>query len=632
MEFVTNRRTPGRLGVQGVLFPEPPDGDAAARSLLAFATPRFTVVRETAQLERTLPVLHAAPVLACDTETTGLDWRTASLRLVQLATPDHAYLFDLRRVPLQRLFPLFAGERTDSHHSDGPHGDREKKLWLFHNAKFDLKFLVAAGCPWPGRVFDTMLANQVLKAGLRVRHGLEEVVALELGRALPKGLQASDWSGEIEPEQYAYAARDVAVLWPLYVRQWAALSAAGLQRAADIEFRCVVALAWLELAGITFDAPRWLGRVEQDEAELRRLAGRLDERARALGRAVNWASAQHVKAVFQDVDVELPDTRAATLKQIDHPMAVLLLDYKEVAKRVSTYGRGVIDAFFDTGTERVFPAYYQNGAATGRMSCGGPNIQQIPKAPAFRSCFCAGPGKVLITADYSQVELRIAAAVAGDETMLQAFRNRTDLHALTASRILRLPLDRVEARHRQLAKSVNFGLLYGMGVNGLRRDAEAKYGARMSPREAARYHRAFFETYRGIADWHQRAKRQSEQARRLDRGAETRTPTGRRFLGVRQFNALLNIPVQGAGGDGLKLALARLFEHRAQLPSATPVACVHDEILVEANRDDAEEARAWVREHMIAAMQEVVNDRVPIEVDTTLGKDWAGTPLDDAPG
>ena len=474
MEFVTNRRTPGRLGAQGVLFPEPPDGDAAARSLPAFATPRFTVVREAVQLDRALPVLHAAPVLACDTETTGLDWRTASLRLVQLATPDHAYLFDLRRVPLQRLFPLFAGERTDSHHSDGPHGDREKKLWLFHNAKFDLKFLVAAGCPWPGRVFDTMLANQVLKAGLRVRHGLEEVVALELGRALPKGLQASDWSGEIEPEQYAYAARDVAVLWPLYVRQRAAMSAAGLQRAADIEFRCVAALAWLELAGIAFDAPRWLGRVEQDEAELRRLAGRLDERARALGRAVNWASAQHVKAVFQDVDVELPDTRAATLKQIDHPMAALLLDYKEVAKRVSTYGRGVIDAFFDTGTGRVFPAYYQNGAATGRMSCGGPNIQQIPKAPAFRSCFCAGPGKVLITADYSQVELRIAAAVAGDETMLQAFRDRTDLHALTASRILRLPLDRVEARHRQLAKSVNFGLLYGMGVNGLRRDAEAR--------------------------------------------------------------------------------------------------------------------------------------------------------------
>ncbi len=622
MEFATNRRTPGRLGTQGVLFPEPPDGDAAARSLPAFATPRFTVVRETAQLDRALAVLHAAPVLACDTETTGLDWRTASLRLIQLATQDHAYLFDLRRVPLQRLFPLFAGE----------HADGRKKLWLFHNAKFDLKFLVAAGCPWPAQVFDTMLANQVLKAGLRARHGLEEVVARELGHALPKGLQASDWSADLEPEQYAYAARDVAVLWPLFICQRAALSAAGLYRAADIEFRCVKALAWLELAGVAFDARRWLNRAEQDEAALRRLAGTLDERARALGRAVNWASAQHVKAVFRDVDIALPDTRAATLKQIDHPIAALLLDYKEMAKRVSTYGRGVIAAFFDAGAGRVYPVYYQNGAATGRMSCGGPNIQQIPKAPAFRSCFCAGPGRVLITADYSQVELRIAAAVADDATMLQAFRDRTDLHALTASRILRLPLDRVEAHHRRLAKSVNFGLLYGMGVNGLRRDAEAKYGARMSPQEAARYHRAFFETYRGIADWHRHAKHRSEEARRLDRTVETRTLTGRRFLGVRHFNALLNIPVQGAGGDGLKLALARLFEDRTRLPSATPVACVHDEILVEADRADAAEACVWVREHMIAAMQEVVNDRVSIEVDTTLGRDWAGTPLDDVPG
>ena len=92
MEFATNRRTPGRLDTQGVLFPEPPDGDAAARSLPAFATPKFTAVRETAQLDRALAILHPAPVLACDTETTGLDWRTASLRLVQLATPDHAYL------------------------------------------------------------------------------------------------------------------------------------------------------------------------------------------------------------------------------------------------------------------------------------------------------------------------------------------------------------------------------------------------------------------------------------------------------------------------------------------------------------------------------------------------------------
>lgn len=611
-------RAGGRAAEQGWLFPEESGDRSAAVSTAAgsgpvFETPAFTVVTQPAQLEQVLPELHAAPVLACDTETTGLDWRSSALRLVQLATADHVYLFDLSRVPPRTVFSLFFGER----------------LWLFHNAKFDLKFLVSAGCPWPARVFDTMLANQVLKAGRRVRHSLEEVVAQELGCTLPKNLQSSDWSSELSHAQLAYAARDVAALWPVYLRQRVALSAAGLQRAADIEFRCVKALAWLELAGIGVDAAYWLARVEQDEAELKRLAGRLDVHARGLGRAVNWASSRQIRAVFHDLNIPLPNTRAATLKNIDHPIAKLVLDHKELSKRVSTYGRGVIDSFFKADSGRMYPVYYQNGAASGRMSCGGPNIQQIPKAPAFRSCFRAEPGCALVKADYSQVELRIAAALADDATMLQAFRDKTDLHALTASRMLRLPIERVEARHRQLAKSVNFGLLYGMGVNGLRLDAQAKYGIRMSAQDAANYHRAFFETYRGVADWHQRAKQQSEQARRSDHGVETRTLVGRRFLGVRHFNALLNIPVQGTGGDGLKLALARLFEDRDRLLRATPVACVHDEIVVEAACDEVDDARRWVSGHMAAAMQEIVNDRVPIEVDTTVGKDWAGTPLDD---
>ena len=164
---------------QGVLFPEemtPQAGqEAPLGALPGCETLEYTLVTEPAQLERVLPGLRAAPVLSCDTETTGLDFRTDSLRLVQIATPDHAALFDVRRIPVEALFPLFSTPRC----------------WLFHNAKFDLKFLVSAGCPWPAGVFDTMLASQVLKAGLRVRHSLEEVVEQELGRALPK--QPANW-------------------------------------------------------------------------------------------------------------------------------------------------------------------------------------------------------------------------------------------------------------------------------------------------------------------------------------------------------------------------------------------------------------------------------------------------------
>lgn len=597
---------------QGVLFPEEIGSQAGqatpSRVLPPCETPEYTVVTEPAQLERALPGLHDAPVLSCDTETTGLDFRKDSLRLIQIATPDHAYLFDVRRISIEALFALFSAPRR----------------WLFHNAKFDLKFLVSAGCPWPETVFDTMLASQVLKAGLRVRHSLEEVVEQELSLALPKHLQTADWSGALSPAQCAYAARDVGVLWPLYDRLRPALAEAGLERAAEIEFRCVKALAWLELAGIAFDAQGWLARTLEDEAQLATLSHQLDSHARDVGMSINWASAQQVKALFQTLGIELPNARSATLRKIDHPIAALLVSHKEVAKRVSTYGRSVIDSFFDADSGRVYPVYFQNGTATGRMSCGGPNIQQIPKAPAFRACFCAGPESALIKADYSQVELRIAAVLANDPTMLQAFREETDLHALTASRILHIPLAQVEPHHRQLAKSVNFGLLYGMGVNGLKQDAEAKYGVRMSDREAAQYHRAFFLTYQGIARWHQQAKQQAEQVRHQQDGLATRTLTGRRFLGVRHFNVLLNIPVQGTGGDGLKLALARLFEHRDQAPQATPVACVHDEILVEAPLAEAQAVRAWLTGHMVAAMREIVADRVPIVVEAVIGKNWAG--------
>ena len=611
---------------QGLLFPEEfadlapgADGEAAQHRDPAypvspdFPTPPYSLVTSLSQCVDVLRILLSAPALACDTETTSLDPRKGVVRLVQIAIPGCTYIFDPRYLPLETLAPLFETDR----------------LWIFHNAKFDVKFLVSAGLPWPRRIFDTMLASQLLTAGLRTNHSLENVVGRELSVSLPKDVRKSDWTGELSDEQLSYAARDAAVLWPLYERFQSALHEAGLERAADIEFRCINALAWIELSGMALDAEGWLVRTLEDEARLENLRSQLDTAVIGQGFGMNWLSHQQVKTLFHSFRITLPNTRSDTLKKIDHPVARLLVAYKESAKRVSTYGRAVIDTYYDVETGRVYPIYFQNGAATGRMSCGGPNIQQIPKGRAFRACFRAAKGAALIKADYSQVELRIAAALANDTTMLQAFRDNTDLHALTASRILQLPLEQVQKQHRQLAKSLNFGLLYGMGIRGLKLDAEAKYGVGMTDAEAARYHAAFFQTYQGLHRWHQQAKRDIEHARRTEQTIETRTLTGRRFLGVRHFNVLLNIPVQGTGGDGLKLALARLFEHRHEAPGVFPVACVHDEIVIEAPLMDAEHAAAWLQHHMTRAMQEIVADAVPIDVETAIGKDWAGTPLDE---
>jgi DNA polymerase-1 len=171
---------------------------------------------------------------------------------------------------------------------------------------------------------------------------------------------------------------------------------------------------------------------------------------------------------------------------------------------------------------------------------------------------------------------------------------------------------------------VNFGLLYGQGAAGFKEFARDKYETDITLEEAALYKRRFFETYPGLKTWHE------QERQRMKRGeTETRTLAGRRRVGVERFTEWVNAPVQGTGADGLKLALALLWERRAEYPGAVPVACVHDEIVVECDRDKAEKVKAWLKKAMIDGMDEVLNGpdaegpRVPVEVETRIDKTWA---------
>jgi DNA polymerase-1 len=203
------------------------------------------------------------------------------------------------------------------------------------------------------------------------------------------------------------------------------------------------------------------------------------------------------------------------------------------------------------------------------MSCTGPNLQQLPRDAAYRRCIRAPEGKVLVKADYSQIELRIAAKVSGDQAMLEAYGRGEDLHALTARRVL--GLEQVTKEHRQLAKALNFGLLYGIQAKGFRVYARRQYGLDLTLEQAEQYRRAFFTAYPGLETWHRRVKQ--------EHAPETRTLAGRRrLLGVQTSDTLrLNSPVQETGADGLKLALALLWERRGQCLGAFPVLAVHDE-------------------------------------------------------
>ena len=290
----------------------------------------------------------------------------------------------------------------------------------------------------------------------------------------------------------------------------------------------------------------------------------------------------------------------------------LMVRRKDAKKRVSTYGETYLSHVHPT-SGRIHANYRLIGAASGRMACSRPNMQNLPREANYRRCIRPPAGRVLIKANYSQIELRIVAQVSGDIAMQEAFRAGEDLHTKTACAVLgREPTP----RDRQPAKALNFGLLYGMGAPRLRTYAQDDYGVTLSEGEAVRFRQRFFQTYPGLRAWHH-AQREGE--------VTTSTLAGRPRYGVNRFTEKLNSPVQGTGADILKGALARLWADRASVPSAALVLAVHDEIVVEVDAGEAEACAAWLIAHMTAAGAALLAD-VPVAVDANIVADWSGMP------
>ena len=209
--------------------------------------------------------------------------------------------------------------------------------------------------------------------------------------------------------------------------------------------------------------------------------------------------------------------------------------------------------------------------------------------------------------------------------MLTAFQAGEDLHRLTAARVLGRAPETVTSADRQLAKALNFGLLYGMGATRLREYAFTNYKVSLTESEAQQHRGTFFQLYPALRQWHQATGAALQQSQAI----ETRTLAQRRRVDVAKYTEALNTPIQGTGADGMKSALARLFAHRAEVPDARLIMCVHDEIVAECPQEQAEETAQWLQTHMTTAMAEIVGGAVPVVVETTIGQDWAGTPLPD---
>lgn len=489
-------------------------------------------------------------------------------------------------------------------------------------------------------MFYTIIAAQLLGAGSadgQLRNcGLAAVAERVLGVPVDKSEQRSDWTGPLGSNQLAYAAKDASILLPLADRLQDALVDAGLTRVTEIENDSLLALAWMERVGLPIDQEQWSPRAVEEthraqalEAQLYTLLGCPHPNGPVLHlsaeETVNWNSPDQVLEVFRARGHAIENTTSETLTTLmsNEPLAATLLDYREAKKRAGTYGADWLKKHLHSITGRVHADYLQLGAASGRMSCTKPNVQNLPRNGSYRRAVCPGEGRAIVKADFSQIELRIAAVVAEEARMLGAFRGGEDLHKLTAATVLGLAPDQVGKEHRQLAKALNFGLLYGMGAPALQRYAATNYKVALTEPQAREHRQKFFSAYPGLGAWHTSVDMQLGQ----EQTVETRTLSGRRRLGIDRFTVALNSPVQGMGADGLKLALARLYTRRDDVPDTRLIACVHDEVVAECPEESAEQTAAWLRQYMTEAMQEIIGDTVPVEVETTIGRDWAGTPL-----
>jgi DNA polymerase I-like protein with 3'-5' exonuclease and polymerase domains len=587
----------------------------------------YELIKTADELRKAIEAIQNQPVVGLDTETTELDPYTSRLRLIQLAIPDRVYLIDFDRFSdgdtrkseaLEPLRRLLAAPRP---------------IKIAHNAKFDAKFIKHnLGVDLVG-LFDTLLASQLVGAGdIEERHGLETVAGRYLNELVDKSERLSNWNFELSAAQLEYAARDAAVLLPLREKLIERLKAESLVKVAQLEFECVMPVVDLELAGFFMHKDRWLeqlGIVEKRREELAEQLQSVLAEESSQGSLfggpqredINLDSQQQLTKALNRLGIQLPDsTRNWKLQPLaaQYPIIGTLLEYRTVQKALTSYGTNMIE-MINPVTKRLHADFRQIGAPTGRFACTNPNIQQVPHAVEYRRCFSGHPeGRKLIIADYSQIELRILAEFSGDRGFADAFNSGADLHRVTASQVFNTGLDQVTREQRDFAKRLNFGVVYGIGAQRF------ALMTGLSVSEAENVLRRYFGTYSGLDSYLREAASRavSERQARTGSGRLVRfryDENDRQQVSMTQRNGK-NTPIQGTSADILKRAL-RLLKDDLSNTNAQIVNIIHDEIVVEAGADQAEEIAERVEQIMCAAGQEYLKT-VPVKVETEIADEW----------
>jgi DNA polymerase I len=592
-------------------------------------------ITSIAALDELIADIRAKGSFAFNVQATGLLPMRADLVGIGLAAGQKAAYVPLghaagdqldREAALERLRPLFADAALPKR---------------AHNAKFHMVLLARYGVPVYGLAFDTMIAAYLIESGQRAL-ALRDLAWAKVQVELPsvQSLLGIGKKAITMAEMSIGDCGNYACSEALLVERLVPILETELEEAAqtrlfrDVEMPLVPVLAEMELVGIRVDLPYLaeLGR------ELQARIGSLESEIYGhVGHEFNINSTQRLSEVlFQELHLEIDkrkrrsktktghiSTGSDVLEELrgTHPIVELILEHRQLQKLMGTYV-DALQMLVDPNTGRVHTSFNQTVASTGRLSSSDPNLQNIPIrtdiGKRVRRAFIAREGSLLLSADYSQIELRVLAHMANDPTLLEAFENGEDPHAKTAAEVLGIPFEQVTADHRRVAKMINFGVLYGMSDFGL---AER---TGLPSAEASGFIQRYFQRFGTVKAFQDRVIGNAE-----DNGyAETLLGRRRyfpeirsRLFAVRQaaIRATINAPIQGSASDIVKIAMIRVadFLHR-EAPGVRMLLQVHDELLLEGPEDDLLRIAPMLSDIMVGAL----DMKARLHVDLKLGPNW----------
>jgi DNA polymerase I len=591
----------------------------------------YELVNDEAALAKLLKRLASAERFAVDTETTGLDPLVDEMVGLSLAFAEGeaCYLPVAGRCVGEALSLARLQEALAE-----PFADPSKEKIAQH-LKFDARVLARAGIPLDGPCFDTMLASYCVDPGRR-SHGLDALALELLGHGMIPFAELFEPKDKVKDIRTVpmdrlahYAAEDADFTLRLFELLRPALAEAGVESLFhDIEMPLSPVLGAMEEQGIALDLDHLAELSGRMALAREALAARIHE---AAGREFTIGSPKQLSAVLFE-EMGLPKGRRtktgySTDEQVlselaaEHPIAGWVLEWRELSKLKNTYV-DVLPTMVSPVTDRVHTRYNQAVAATGRLSSSDPNLQNIPirsdLGKEIRRAFVAEPGNLLVSFDYSQVELRILAELCGDQALREAFIEDRDIHRWTAARIAGKPEEEVDRDERSRSKAVNFGILYGMGAHGL------ASRLRIGREEAQGFIDDYFGTFPGIRVWIDetlaRARLEGSVSTLLGRRRalpEINSGNGR----VRSFaeRVATNTPIQGTAADLIKLAMIRIHDLlEVESRDFRMLLQVHDELVFETPAAELEALAALV----VPAMEGVAEFAVPLKVDWGSGSNW----------